>query len=41
MNKLIDVLEKAIGERPTQYVLHIGEGRRWNANMKHWEDFSE
>ena len=38
MNEVIDVLEVAVGERPTQYVLEIAGDRRWNPNKKHWED---
>jgi lauroyl/myristoyl acyltransferase len=41
MNSLIDALEVAIGERPTQYVLRIGRERRWNATTKRWEDFGD
>jgi lauroyl/myristoyl acyltransferase len=41
MNRLIDTLEVAIGERPTQYVLYTGCDRRWNATTKRWEDFGD
>jgi lauroyl/myristoyl acyltransferase len=37
-DELLNDLEIAIGERPTQYVLNIGRGRRWNSNRKRWED---
>ena len=37
MNRLIDTLEAAVGERPTQYVLEIGQERRWNATHRIWE----
>jgi lauroyl/myristoyl acyltransferase len=37
MNRLLDTLEVAIGERPTQYVLDIGHDRRWNAALRRWE----
>ena len=40
MNKLIDQLEIAIGERPTQYVFQIGGDRRWNPQRRHWEEFT-
>jgi lauroyl/myristoyl acyltransferase len=40
MNRLIDPLEVAIGERPTHYVLNIGDERRWNAKLKRWEDLA-
>ncbi len=36
-NELLDRLEKAIGERPTQYVLDVGGDRRWNSSTKQWE----
>ncbi|QGZ94048.1 Lauroyl/myristoyl acyltransferase [Terricaulis silvestris] len=38
MNTLIDTLEAAIGQRPTQYVLEIGGERRWNAALGRWEN---
>ncbi len=38
MNELMDALEIAIGERPTQYTFEIGWGRRWNSKSKRWED---
>ncbi len=41
MNRLIDPLEDAVGERPTQYVLDIGRERRWNHALMVWEDYSE
>jgi lauroyl/myristoyl acyltransferase len=37
MNRLIDTLEAAVGERPTQYMLDIGQERRWNATHRIWE----
>ena len=41
MNKLIDTLELAIGERPTQYVLRIGDSRRWNSRSRRWEELTD
>ena len=41
MNKLMDDLEIAVGERPTQYIFEIGWGRRWNSKDNRWEDSSE
>jgi lauroyl/myristoyl acyltransferase len=38
INALLDFLEKAIGQRPTQYFLYIGEERQWNAVLQTWED---
>jgi lauroyl/myristoyl acyltransferase len=38
MNRLLDQLEVAVGERPTQYVLTIGGDRQWNATQKRWEN---
>jgi lauroyl/myristoyl acyltransferase len=38
MNRLIDTFEVAVGERPTQYVLDIGNERRWNPKLRSWED---
>ena len=40
MNRLIDAMEVAIGERPTQYLLNIGGERRWNATRRRWEDIA-
>jgi lauroyl/myristoyl acyltransferase len=37
-NALLDFLETAVGRRPTQYVLYIGEERRWNPVLQRWED---
>lgn len=37
-NALLDFMEGAIGQRPTQYVLYIGEERRWNSAQQTWED---
>jgi len=37
-DKLLDFMEVAIGRRPSQYVLYIGEERRWNAALQQWED---
>jgi lauroyl/myristoyl acyltransferase len=39
-NALLNDLEIAIGERPTQYILNIGRGRRWNSDKKCWETTS-
>lgn len=41
MDKLLDRLEIAVGERPTQYVLDIGGERRWNSIDRRWEDLNE
>jgi lauroyl/myristoyl acyltransferase len=38
MDRLIDVMEIAVGERPTQYMLAIGRERCWNSSAKRWED---
>jgi lauroyl/myristoyl acyltransferase len=38
MNALLDTMERAVGERPSQYILHIGCERRWNAGRKRWEE---
>lgn len=38
MDQLLNHLETAIGERPTQYVLSIGGERRWNPVDRRWED---
>ena len=37
MNQLIDTVEAAIAERPTQYVMDIGHERRWNPLLGRWE----
>jgi lauroyl/myristoyl acyltransferase len=37
MSRLLDVLERAVGERPTQYVYEIGGDRRWNAQTGLWD----
>jgi lauroyl/myristoyl acyltransferase len=37
-NIILDFLESAIGRRPSQYVLYIGEERRWNPVLQTWED---
>jgi lauroyl/myristoyl acyltransferase len=37
MNQLFEMLEIAIGERPTEYILGIGGDRRWNSERKQWE----
>jgi hypothetical protein len=36
-NDLLDTLEIAVGERPTQYMFPIGEERRWNRCTRRWE----
>jgi lauroyl/myristoyl acyltransferase len=41
MYRLIDRLEIAIGERPTQYIFEIGYDRRWNSKSKQWEDITD
>jgi len=38
MNKLVDGIELAIGRRPDQYVLDIGDERRWDAQREEWQD---
>jgi lauroyl/myristoyl acyltransferase len=37
IDDLLDTMEIAVGERPSQYVLPIGGGRRWNAPDRRWE----
>lgn len=37
-NAVLDFLETAIGRWPTQYVLYIGEERRWNPALERWQD---
>jgi lauroyl/myristoyl acyltransferase len=36
-NVILDFVENAIGQRPSQYVLQIGEERRWNSILQTWE----
>ena len=38
MNELLDTLEIAVGERPTQFTFEIGSDRRWNPLSRRWED---
>ena len=38
INTILDFMEEAIGRRPAQYVLYIGEERRWNPVLHTWED---
>lgn len=38
MNQLLDSLELGVGDRPTQYLLDIGRGRKWNSRERRWED---
>jgi hypothetical protein len=40
-NDILDILERAIGLRPGQYVLAIGEQRRWSETAKCWVDLAE
>lgn len=40
MNRLIDDLEAAIGQRPMQYLFDIGGMRRWNETRHRWEDLA-
>lgn len=40
-DQILNYLESAIGRRPTQYLLAIGEDRRWNSVRKTWEDSVE
>lgn len=35
---LLDFMETAIGQRPSQYTLYIGEERQWNPVLHTWED---
>lgn len=35
-NQILDYLENAIGRRPCQYVLYIGEERRWDPESEVW-----
>lgn len=37
---ILDFLEGAIGRRPSQYALYIGEERRWDNCKQTWENFS-
>ena len=37
MNQLFDSFEKAVGERPIQYMFEVGKERRWNAEIKSWQ----
>jgi hypothetical protein len=41
MDELLDLLEVAVGERPTQYIYEIGGCRRWNPQNRRWEDLTE
>jgi hypothetical protein len=38
MNALIDRVEIAIGDRPTQYALEIGGDRHWDSISRRWEE---
>jgi lauroyl/myristoyl acyltransferase len=40
-NVLLDFLENAIGRRPTQYVLDIGDERRFDPALSTWKDLDE
>jgi lauroyl/myristoyl acyltransferase len=35
-NAILDTIERAVGRRPGQYVLPIGQGRRWSAVAECW-----
>jgi len=37
-NIILDFLENAIGSRPSQYTLYMGEERCWNSALEIWED---
>jgi lauroyl/myristoyl acyltransferase len=37
-NAVLDFLETAVGRRPTQYVLYLGEQRQWNPVLERWQD---
>lgn len=41
MNNLLNMLEVAVGKRPAQYYLTIGNERRWNSHKEQWEDLDE
>ncbi len=41
MNELLDALEIAVGERPTQYIFEIGGDRRWNPRNRRWEELTD
>lgn len=38
MSRLIDAIETAVGERPDEYTLDIGDDRRWDADAGCWVD---
>lgn len=38
-HQLLRYIERAVGLRPTQYVLDIGDSRRWNALEEEWQDY--
>jgi lauroyl/myristoyl acyltransferase len=37
-NLIVEFLEGAVGRRPSQYTLFIGEERRWHAALQQWKD---
>ncbi len=41
MDELLDTMEVAVGERPTEYIFEIGSDRRWNSRSMCWEDLTE
>jgi lauroyl/myristoyl acyltransferase len=34
---LLDTIERAVGRRPTQYVLKIGDDRQWDPTTEQWK----
>ena len=40
-NVMLDFLENAVGRRPTQYVLYIGDERRFDPVLGAWKDLDE
>ena len=36
-DRILDELERMIALHPTQYILPIGDERRWNADAQRWE----
>ncbi len=37
-NIILDFLESAIGNRPSQYTMYVGEERQWNRVLETWVD---
>jgi len=40
-NAILDTIERAVGRRPGQYVLPIGQGRRWSATAECWVEAAD